>query len=423
MPGSLPVRASGHSNSPRSTSKLLRRARAAHDAGDAAKADRLYAELLETEPAGFDALHGLGPSNYRRRFDAALSLYSGGADGRSARADGFASLGLVFHACASSSMRSTSYDEACALRRTMPSFSTGAAWRCSSLAGRARRCDDFERVLAADPDSSRRARQSRQCAARSSIVPPRRLPIYDRALSVSAPDNAQLLTNRAAALRRLDRPHEALMSARRALASRAGFCPGAFCRRRRAIDAGRFSRRLARLMKSRWQVRLSGVAAAQFCRAAMAAASDRSTARPFCCMPSRVLATRFSSCATRRSSPACGANVVLEVQRRACAAAVAACAGVDAVIARGETVAAFRLSLSAAEPAARFRHGACNDPGGNPLHRAGGSTTCALWRARLPRPRARSIGLVVVGRTLARQRSSIVRCGLRHLRRCSICRM
>ena len=59
------------------------------------------------------------------------------------------------------------------------------------------------------------------------------------------------------------------------------------------------------------------------------------------------------------------------------------------------TFAAFRLSLSAHELAAGFRHGAGDDPGDNPLYRAGGSRRRAE-RERLPRCRP-LIGLVWSG--------------------------
>ena len=73
------------------------------------------------------------------RLDTALVLFQAALKADLGRADGFASLGLVFHALKQFKQALNSYDGAFASRPATPSFSTGAAWRCSSLAGRARR--------------------------------------------------------------------------------------------------------------------------------------------------------------------------------------------------------------------------------------------------------------------------------------------
>src|ERR1700733_15063369 len=85
-------------NPSRNPSRLLRRAQQAHEAGDLAKADRLYAVVLQHEPENFDALHGLGQLHCQyRRFDPALVLIQKALRADGQRADGFASLGLVFY--------------------------------------------------------------------------------------------------------------------------------------------------------------------------------------------------------------------------------------------------------------------------------------------------------------------------------------
>jgi tetratricopeptide (TPR) repeat protein len=82
---------------PNST-RLIRRARRAHEDGEFGKAERLYTEFLEHHPNTFDALHGLGQINHRRgRLDAALALFQEALKCDLCRAAGFASLGLVFH--------------------------------------------------------------------------------------------------------------------------------------------------------------------------------------------------------------------------------------------------------------------------------------------------------------------------------------
>ena len=84
---------SSQSNSSRS----LKRARRAFEHGEFAKAERLYAEVLQHHPNNFDALYGLGQINHRRgRLDAALSLFQQALKCDPFRADGFASLRRTF---------------------------------------------------------------------------------------------------------------------------------------------------------------------------------------------------------------------------------------------------------------------------------------------------------------------------------------
>src|ERR1700722_17193049 len=82
-----------------SYSRMLRRALRAHDSGAFDQAERLYNALLESCPDSFDALHGLGRLHCRAgRLDTALALFQAALRADMGRADGFASLGLVFHA-------------------------------------------------------------------------------------------------------------------------------------------------------------------------------------------------------------------------------------------------------------------------------------------------------------------------------------
>ncbi|MGB6963768.1 MAG: tetratricopeptide repeat protein [Xanthobacteraceae bacterium] len=98
MPSGSSQRFSSSCDSSRSLSRMLRRAVQAHEAGDLAKADRLYAAALQHEPDNFDALHGLGKLSCDwRRFDAALALIQRALTIDPGRADGFSSLGLVFY--------------------------------------------------------------------------------------------------------------------------------------------------------------------------------------------------------------------------------------------------------------------------------------------------------------------------------------
>ncbi len=70
-----------------------------------------------------------------------------------------------------------------------------------------------------------------------------------------APENAQLLTNRAVALRRLDRPHEALMSASRALVAKPDFAQARFVESVARLTLGDFAAGW-RGYEARWSVGL-----------------------------------------------------------------------------------------------------------------------------------------------------------------------
>ena len=191
---------------------------------------------------------------------------------------------------------------------------------------------------------------------------------YDRALAI-APHNAGLLTNRAIALRKLDRPHEALMSVTRALASKPDFAQARFVDSLVRLTLGDF-RAGWRAYESRWQGRNLAAQRRDFTAPLWLGGGLARRARPFCSMPSRVLATLSNSCAMRRLWRGSGAKVVLEVQREL-VRLLSGLDGIDAVIGRGETLPSFDSALSAAEPAARLRHRTGNDSGARALRRGG----------------------------------------------------
>src|SRR5580704_12938232 len=81
------------------SSRLVRRALRAHGEGDLDKAARFYNAALQHRPDDFDVLHGLGRLHYQcARLDTALVLIQTALKANLDRAEGFASLGMVFHA-------------------------------------------------------------------------------------------------------------------------------------------------------------------------------------------------------------------------------------------------------------------------------------------------------------------------------------
>ena len=147
---------------------MLRRAHRALGESELNKAERLYAELLQHQPDNFDALRGLGQVNYQRgRLDAALALTQAALKSDLSRADGFASLGLIFHALRDFQRALASYDEGLRLAPDDAELLNQRGVALLEL-GRAREAlESFDRVLLSHAESSRRARQSRQCVAKA----------------------------------------------------------------------------------------------------------------------------------------------------------------------------------------------------------------------------------------------------------------
>ncbi|MGB7098829.1 MAG: tetratricopeptide repeat protein [Xanthobacteraceae bacterium] len=231
---------------------MLRRANRALGEGALNKAERLYAGLLQHQPDNFDALQGLGQVNYQRgRLDAALALTQAALKSDLSRADGFASLGLIFHALRDFPRALASYDEGL---RVAPDDAELLNRRGVVLLelGRAREAlESFDRVLPHTPNRLDVLGNRGNALLKLNRVTDA-LAAYDRALEC-APRNVQLLTNRAAALRRLDRPDEAARTASRALLIKPDFAQARFVESVARLTLGDFAAGW-RGYESRWQV-------------------------------------------------------------------------------------------------------------------------------------------------------------------------
>jgi tetratricopeptide (TPR) repeat protein len=239
---------SSQSNSSRS----LKRARRAFEHGEFAKAERLYAEVLQHHPNNFDALHGLGQINHRRgRLDAALSLFQEALKCDPFRPDGFASLGLVFHALRDFERALVSFDEGLRLEPDDAELLNGRGVALLELRRPCEALEAFDRLLASMPNHPEALGNRANALLRLNRVA-EAVAAYDRALELS-PNNAPLFANRAAALRRLDRPHEALMSATRALAIKPDLAHARFVEAVARLSLGDFGAGW-RAYEARWQV-------------------------------------------------------------------------------------------------------------------------------------------------------------------------
>ncbi|MGB7178362.1 MAG: tetratricopeptide repeat protein, partial [Xanthobacteraceae bacterium] len=253
MPSGSSQRFSSSHDSSRNLSRMLRRAVQAHEAGDLAKADRLYAALLQHEPDNFDALHGLGKLYCDcRRFDAALALIQRALTIDPGRADGFSSLGLTFYYLRRLNDALTSFDEGLRLAPGNAELLNQRGVALLELGRSDEALASFEHALAAEP-TSLDALGNYGNALLKLNRPSAAIAAYDRALAI-VPHNAGLLTNRAIALRKLDRPHEALMSVTRALASKPDFAQARFVDSLVRLTLGDF-RAGWRAYESRWQGR------------------------------------------------------------------------------------------------------------------------------------------------------------------------
>jgi len=201
---------------PPNLARILRRADDARAKGDLGKAERLCTTLLRHRPDNFEALHGLGQINYRRgQLDAALAQFQEALKSDLSRADGFLSLGLVFHALRQWQRALVSFEEGLRLAADDAELLNGRGVALLELRRPGEALESFNRVLAVAPDHREGLGNRGNALLRLNRVA-EALAAYDRAL-IFAPQSAELLANRAAALRRLDRPQEALMSAASAL--------------------------------------------------------------------------------------------------------------------------------------------------------------------------------------------------------------
>jgi len=375
----MPSSASLSSDSPRSTSKLLRRARAAHDAGDAAKADRLYAELLETEPTNFDALHGRGRLHHDcRRYDSALSLIQAALRIDAQRPDGFSSLGLVFYELRRLEHALTSFETGLQLAPADAQLLNQRGVVLLELGRTSEALASFEQALAADP-ALLDALGNYGNALLKLNRPADAIAVYDRALAL-APHNAGLLTNRAIALRKLDRPQEALMSVRRALAAKPDFAQARFVDSLVRLTLGDFQAGW-RAYESRWQGRNLSLQRRTFA-APLWLGEGALTGKTILLHAEQGFGDTMQFVRYAPLIAARGARVVLEVQREL-VRLVSRLEGIDTVIGRGETLPPFDLHCPLLSLPFACRTELASIPAPVP-YLAAADEDVALWRTRLP---------------------------------------
>jgi tetratricopeptide (TPR) repeat protein len=381
---------------PRSASKLLRRARTAHDVGDAAKADRLYAELLEAEPGNFDALHGRGRLHCDcRRYDTALSFIQAALRIDPQRADGFSSLGLVFYELRRLDHALTSFEEGLRLASADAQLLNQRGVVLLELGRTGEALASFEAALAADPNLLDALGNYGNVLLKLNR-PADAIAVYDRALAL-APHNPGLLTNRAIALRKLDRPQEALMSVRRALVAKPDFAQARFVDSLVRLTLGDFQAGW-RAYESRWQGRNLSSQRRDFA-APLWLGEGALTGKTILLHAEQGFGDTMQFVRYAPLVAARGAKVVLEVQREL-VRLVSRLEGIGTVVGRGEALPPFDLHCPLLSLPFACRTELASIPAPVP-YLAAADEDVALWRARLPQKGARisrpRIGLVWSG--------------------------
>ncbi len=385
-----PLSDSPVSDSPRHSARLLRRALAAREAGDAAKADRLYAALLEAEPQNFEALHGRGRLHCDcGRYDSALALVQA-ALRIERRADGFSSLGLVFYNLRRLDHALTSFETGLRIAPQNAELLNQRGVVLLELGRTGEALADFERALAVDPSLLDALGNSGNALLKLNR-PADAIAIYDRALAI-VPNNAALLTNRAIALRKLDRPQEALMSVQRALAAKPDFAQARFVDSLVRLTLGDF-RAGWRAYESRWQGRNLSTQRRNF-GAPLWLGEGALKGRTILLHAEQGFGdtlqfVRYAPLVAER-----GAKVVVEVQREL-VRLLSGMPGIDAVIGRGESLPSFDLHCPLLSLPLAFRTEPATIPAPVPYIQAA-NEDIRDWRPRLPQDRPR-IGVVWSG--------------------------
>ncbi len=376
---------------PPNLSRLLRRAVSAHRQGEVGKAERLYTAVLAHDAVNFDALHGLGQINQQRgHLDAAQALIQAALQADRSRADGFASLGLVFHALRQFERALRSYDEGLRLAPDDVELLNRRGVALLELGRPAEALDSLDRALAADPDHFDALGNRGNALLKLNHVV-EALAAYDRALQL-APGNAQLLTNRAVALRRIDRPHEAAMSAARALRSKPDFAPARFVESVARLTLGDFAAGW-RGYESRWGV---GALAAQrrMFTAPLWLGRESLAGKTILLHAEQGFGDTLQFVRYATAVLARGGKIVLEVQSKL-VRLVSRMAGIEAVVAHGEPLPSVDFHCPLLSLPLACGTELTTVPADVPYIFADAHEVAA-WRARLPQRRPR-IGLAWSG--------------------------
>jgi protein O-GlcNAc transferase len=224
--------------------QLINQAVSLHQKGALAEAERLYFQILKTNPDHFDAQHFLGVLRYQQGDNTeALDLIGKALQTKPNAATALSNYGLVLAALKRFEDALTSYDKALAIK---PDYAEALYGRGNSLRDLGRLEDaltSYDKALAIKPDFAG-ALNNRGSILRELRRLEDALTSYDKALAIK-PDDAETLNNRGNTLRDLGRFEDALASFDKALAIKPDFAEALHNRGVALKDLKRFEDALA----------------------------------------------------------------------------------------------------------------------------------------------------------------------------------
>lgn len=223
MPGPRPGRRTQKSQ------QTLDRAIGHHQAGQLAEAERLYADILRTNPGDFDAKHLLGVIRYQQgRCSDAIDLIAAALKIYPDSARALSNYGLVLSELGRLDEAVAALDRAVAADPDLADAHNSRGHALQRLGRNEDALTSFERALALQPNYVE-AHNNRGNALHGLRRCADALESYDRALALR-PDYPQAHYNRGSALRQLKRDDEALAAFDKALALRPGYAEALFSR-------------------------------------------------------------------------------------------------------------------------------------------------------------------------------------------------
>ena len=209
--------------------QLLDRAIGHHQAGQLSEAERLYADILSTDPGDFDARHLLGVVRYQQgRSAEAVDLIAAALEIYPDSGRALSNYGLVLSELGRLDEAVAALDQAVAADPDLADAHNSRGHALQRLGRNEDALTSFERALALQPNYVE-AHNNRGNALQGVRRYAEALASYDRALALR-PDYPQAHYNRGSALKQLKRNEEALAAFDTALTLRPGYAEALFSR-------------------------------------------------------------------------------------------------------------------------------------------------------------------------------------------------
>ena len=213
----------------RKSQALLDRAIGQHQAGQLTEAERLYADILKTDPDDFDARHLLGVIRHQQgRSAEAIDLIAAALTVNPDSARALANYGLILSELGRLDEAVTALDRAVAANPDLADAHNSRGHALQRLGHNEDALASFERALALQPNYVE-AYNNRGNALQGLRRYADALTSYDRSLALR-PDYPEAHYNRGSALKQLKRDDDALAAFDKALALRPAYAEALFSR-------------------------------------------------------------------------------------------------------------------------------------------------------------------------------------------------